>query len=362
MSEQFEEIIEIKEIGEVETYDLEIDSEYHNYYANGVCVSNSHSLSYSYLAMQTLYLKRYYPVQFYTALLNHPKTSGDKEKIQAWIGAAIASAISKGIEIKPPSRKSGWKWTMTGENEISMGLSGINGMGEIAFEELQTVLKSHDKTLDKIDPRDFFGYSFSKFNKASFENCVKSGLFDDWSDSREYLLTLKEKGRKKKKIATNQLGFSFEDDIQEDYVFVPPNQDVEKYRPTSKYEKEKQFKEVCNFDLTRIERITKLKDKLNKQAMKKSGKFIESIINFEEDEYYFFVLESMRVQMTKTEKPMLVLTVGDGINSKVIRIFEPLLSKMKDELENEAMYVAKFSKNKKGFINIDSNRKFKRFK
>jgi DNA polymerase-3 subunit alpha len=42
--------------------------------------NKSHSVSYSYIAMQTLYLKHYYPTEFYCALLNHPKTSTDKEK------------------------------------------------------------------------------------------------------------------------------------------------------------------------------------------------------------------------------------------------------------------------------------------
>jgi len=208
MVEQFEDIVEIEEIGEVETYDLEIDSKYHNFYANGACVSNSHSLSYSYLAMQTLFLKHYYPTEFYTALLNHPK-SGTKDKQQQWIGSAIASAMSKGIVIKRPSRKCGLKWTMTGDKEISMGFSGINGLGPIAYEEMMRLIEEipvkegePKKTLETVSMSVFMRLPFSKYNKSAFNACLKAGVFDDWSESREQLLAIKTK--KKKKVDANQ--------------------------------------------------------------------------------------------------------------------------------------------------------------
>src|ERR1035437_1366595 len=168
----FEEIISFEEIGIEETYDLEIDSEFHNFYANDICVSNSHALSYSYLAMQTLFLKHYYPTEFYTALLNHPKDSGKKEEQQAWISTAISSAIAKGIKVVPPTTKTGWNWTMTGDKEISMGFGGINGFGEIAYAELNRLLTEKNKTLDTITIGQFFDLPFSKFNKKAFESAV----------------------------------------------------------------------------------------------------------------------------------------------------------------------------------------------
>ena len=48
----------------------------------GYSFNKSHSLSYSYLAMQTLYLKHYHPTEFYTALLNHPKSGNKREQIE----------------------------------------------------------------------------------------------------------------------------------------------------------------------------------------------------------------------------------------------------------------------------------------
>lgn len=351
MSKEFEEIISVEEIGEVETYDLEIDSEFHNYYANDICVSNSHSTAYAYLAMQTLYLKHYYPTEFYTALLNHPKTSGGKEKEKAWLAAAIASAMSKGIKISPPSRKSGWNWTMTGEKEISMGFSGINGLGDVAYNELIELLKQRGKTLQTISISEFFDLPFSKFNKKAFESCVKAGVFDEWSESRQYLLSLKDK-KKKKLMNPNQMSLfdmsSSEFDIKTD--------DIGQYPRTTESEKRLDFIEVCNFDLEKIQFMMKVKIEVNKKAKKP----LENIINFEEPDWYFFVLEEYKVLTSQTGNEYLQLRVGDGINSINLRAFSPLSKKMLPDLVPNGVYVARFEKNEGGFLNFAKNTQFKK--
>lgn len=352
MLEQFEEIIEIEEIGEIETHDLEIDYEHHNFYANGICVSNSHSLSYSYLAMQTLYLKHYYPTEFYTALLNHPK-AGNKEKQQQWIGSAIASAMSKGIEIKMPSRKSGWRWTMTGEHEVSMGFSGINGFGAIAYEEMISLIdnmKVKDgqpkKTLEDINMSSFFRLPFSKFNKGAFSSCLKAGVFDDWSDSREQLLSIKTR-KKGKKANVNQTVLF---DINDSAFDIPLKKDESKYPPTSWGEKKIGFFEVCNFDLDKIKYIQSIKANVNARA--KRDKLVETIINFDDDDFYIFVVDRFSVSLTKTGKEYLTMRVGDGVSFTTLRAFEPIASSLQPILVNNGIYVAEFMKNDKGYVNF----------
>lgn len=354
MLEQFEEIIEIEEIGEVETYDLEIDSKHHNFYANGVCVSNSHSLSYSYLAMQTLYLKHYYPTEFYTALLNHPKTSGGKEKQQQWVASAIASAMSKGIDIKPPSRKSGWSWTMTGEKEISMGFSGINGLGPVAYEEMLQVIDEiavdedrgeARKTLETVSMSVFMRLPFSKFNKSAFVACLKAGVFDDWGDSREQLLALKTK-KKKKEVPNQTVLF----DMNDPAFDIPVKADEKKYPVTTWAQKRLEFIEVCNFDLEKIKYILDIKRDVNLRA--KRDKPVETIVNFDENDYYIFVVETFRLMQGKTGKEYLTMRVGDGISFTTLRAFEPTVQDILPVLATNGIYVAEFIKNDKGYINF----------
>lgn len=349
MFTEFEEIIEIEEIGEVKTYDLEINSEFHNYYANDICVSNSHALCYAYLAMQTLFIKHYYPTEFYTTLLNHPKDTGEKEKVQAWIAAAIASAMSKGIKISPPSTKSGWNWTMTGDKEISMGFSGINGFGDKAYEELSTFVSNRNKPLSDFSLVEFFELPFSKFNKTAFESCLKSGVFDDWSESRAFLSSLKEK--KRKKVVANQ-GFLF-DMVGTEFTI---KNDSDKFPKTTAEEKRVGFMEVCNFDLEKIERIASIKEGINK----KSKRPVENILSFEDSEYYFFILENMQEAMSKNGKPYLILKVGDGIGHMNLRVFSPMSDKIKPELEVGGVYISKFEKNEGGFINFSRGAQFKK--
>lgn len=315
----------------------------------GYSFNRSHSVSYGYLAAQTLYLKHYYPTEFYTSLLNHPKDSGKKEKVQEWLASAIASAMSKGIKILPPSRKSGWNWTMTGDREISMGFSGINGLGEIAYEELLSLIKTKGKTLETISMGEFFELPFSKFNKKAFESCVKAGVFDDWSNSREHLYSLKEK--KKKKINVNQI--SLFDMGSEEFNVKLENRD---YPATLPGQKISDFMEVCNFDLVKIENITKIKNHINKIAKVP----LENIMNFEEDNWYFFILQDFQKMKAQSGNEYILLTVGDGISNTKLRVFDPLAKKMEMELERGGVYVAKFEKNKAGFINFKKSTQFRR--
>lgn len=316
----------------------------------GYGFNKSHALSYSYLAMQTLFLKHYYPTEFYTALLNHPKDSGDKDKVKAWIAAAIASAISKGIKITSPSTKSGYNWTMTGDKEISIGFSGINGLGDIAYAELKSFIANKKKPLSEFSLVEFFELPFSKFNKTAFESCLKAGVFDEWSDSRSFLLSLKEK--KRKKAVANQ-GFLFDLGGPEFDIKL----DTHNFSKTTPEEKRAGFLEVCNFDLEKIEKITTVKTEINK----KSKRPIDNILSFEDNDWYFFILEGLQEALTKNGKPYLVLKVGDGIGHMNLRVFSPMAEKLKPDLEVGSVFVAKFEKNDGGFVNFQRNTKFKKF-
>lgn len=341
----FEKIVDFNHIGELQTYDLEIDNEEHNYYANNICVSNSHSLSYSYVACQTLYLKHYYPTEYYCSLLNHPKSSGTPEEMQEWISSAISSAMSKGIKVSYPTRKSSWNWRVTGENEITMGFSAIKGFGDVAYEELNSHLKSKGVSFETVSKFMFFDTSFSKFNKTAFERMLKAGVFDDWSHSRQELNDLYQNSvitKKKRKISNNQInlfGVSYESQL---------NPDTVKYKETSLMEKRQQFLESCNCDLFYLKKVTEIKQKI----ADKTQKYILSINDCNEKDYYYFILDKVEVGKTNTGKLYLILTVSDGVASNKLRVFGDDVKKIDPILEKGGVYIGKFQKNKKGFINF----------
>ncbi len=319
----------------------------------GYSFNKSHSVSYGFIAMQTLYLKHYYPTEFYTSLLNNAKNTGPDDKKKAWMENAIASAISKGITVRPPSRRSQWECSTTGEKEISLGFSMINGFGEAAYEELLDLLRVKKKTLDTIAMTTFFELPFSKFNKSAFEACMKAGVFDDWSTSREFLMSLKT--RKKKKPGDPKQLTAF--DMEEVGLGVRVDDSV--YPPASDGERLAQFIEVCGFDIRHIERIAKIKKNIEEKASAKS-KAVEPITNFHGDDSYYFFLNDIRHMKTKQNKEYLQLIVGDGISKTKLHVFEPMVERIVNDLERNAVYLTQFVKNEKGFINMKRNCKFKK--
>ena len=339
MDTEFEEIVDIEYLGELETFDLEIDSDDHNYYANGICVSNSHATCYSYLAMQTLYLKHYYPTEFYTALLNHPKSNTDKEKEKQWIQSAILAAIAKGIEIVPPNRKSNWEWTMVGEKTIAMGFSGINGMGEVAYQELI------DKNFKNLSKDDFFAKKFSKFNKGSFEACLKAGIFDDWSNSREEIL----EWRKRKVIQVFQVDIFGE-------VGVQKYTSHKKFKATTEEEKQKEFMEVCSLDLILIRKLGDLK----KQWYDAYQTDIEPVTNFENPkDFYYFYLVKIEEKSTKTGKKFYTMHLSDGGTVKKVNMWSNLYDRHKSIIKTNSAYITKFTQEGQ-WLSFDGTAEFRK--
>jgi DNA polymerase III alpha subunit len=125
-------VISCEEVGEFDTYDLEVNHPDHQYYlANGVLTSNSHAVSYSIISVQTAWLKKNYPAQFMCALLNGENPNS--EKIEEYLAECKRLKIS----IVPPDvNKSGENYKVIDNMVIATGLSAIKGLGPVAISEL----------------------------------------------------------------------------------------------------------------------------------------------------------------------------------------------------------------------------------
>jgi DNA polymerase-3 subunit alpha len=318
----------------------------------GYSFNKSHSVSYAYIAMQTLYLKHYHPSEFYCALLNHSKGSGPKEEQQEWLFRAIASAMAKGIKVLPPSKKAAWDWKVTGKNEITAGFSTINGFGDVAYEELVRLLKEKGKTLQSITVSMFFSLPFSKYNKSAFEASLKAGVFDDWSKSREYLKYLKSK--KNKKPTQNQTVLFDIDEISSIDMSKEKN-----YETTSDKQKEEEFKEACGFSLLELNRISKIKQQIQKKTSRQK-KPVYAITEFEEEGNYYFILNDFQIKKSLNGNEYVEMLVGDGIKSTKIRAFAEMKDRVAPFLERKAVYMSQFMKNEKGYTNFKRGAKFKK--
>jgi DNA polymerase III subunit alpha len=143
------------------------------------CFNKSHSTAYGYVTFQTTYLKANYPVEYMAALLTG--NSGDKDKLQRYIGNCMAM----GISVEPPDiNRSGVDFTPL-STSILFGLSAVQNLGGGAIESIlqareDGVFQSLADLCDRIDTR--------VVNRRALESLIKSGAMDIFDKNRNQLL------------------------------------------------------------------------------------------------------------------------------------------------------------------------------
>lgn len=137
---QAQRIKSIKSIGLKKTLDFQVKHKDHNFYAEGILVSNSHSIAYASVSAMTCLLKFRHPQHFYLALLkmskNEPNPIEEVSKIQREL-------YQFNIKLLPPHLiKSEMDFSIEG-NDIRFGLSSIKGISEKTIEKLNDFKKSY---------------------------------------------------------------------------------------------------------------------------------------------------------------------------------------------------------------------------
>ena len=135
----------IRRIGIRDTLDFEVDHLDHNFYAEGIVVSNSHSLATSYLTALTVYLKYKHPTEFYLACLKEVK--GKPDAIEA-ISQINQELRNFGITLLPPHiLNSEIDFKVVG-NDILFGLGSIKGISEKTIEKLNKFRHPHSNKFE----------------------------------------------------------------------------------------------------------------------------------------------------------------------------------------------------------------------
>jgi len=227
MKLKYDKIIDIKDIGEQESYDLELEHPIHHFFANDICVSNSHSASYALLAMQTIYLKLYYPLEFYSTVLSRTHIS---KKTASQLLEYIDNIRQNNVEILPIDiNKSLDKFTIEG-NKIRCGFSIIDGIGDKAISSIiknRPYKNIYDFCVKNIKKG-------SKVNKRSIENLIRVNAFQSIEENMakvESLVALYQSDKKafenneehfnraKKALVDKSIKNDFSDSIKMKYEF-----------------------------------------------------------------------------------------------------------------------------------------------
>lgn len=143
------------------------------------CFNRSHSAAYAFVAYQTAYLKRHYPVEYLSALLS--SVSDNKDQTQLY----IEEAQKHGINVLPPDiNKSYLEYTPDGEN-IRFGLAAIKQVGAPVVE---AIIKERDENGEFKNIFDFCRRVDTKYvNKKTLEGLIKAGAFSTVEKSRKQL-------------------------------------------------------------------------------------------------------------------------------------------------------------------------------
>lgn len=116
----------------------------------GYLFNKSHSCSYAVICLQTAYLKTYYPVYFFKALLNLNK---DKSGM---LNKYILDAKEFDISVLPPDINKSLMNFSVRDNKILFGLSAIKGIGETLAETIINLRKNGFKSMkdfiERVNP------------------------------------------------------------------------------------------------------------------------------------------------------------------------------------------------------------------
>lgn len=194
-------IVSIAEVGEKNTYDVEMDAPYHTVSVNGVVANNSHAVSYSYIGMMNLYLSFYFRKYYYASVLSYEV---DRDKSIAEVFKLVKN---QGFKISPPNvNESDYKiFPSDKDKELVYGLIDIKGVGDKAIPAI----------VENRPYKDLFDFYLKTQGKGVNATVIKSlicsGAFDFYDKNRTKLynifLEFVEKKKSKKDPATLSIIF-----------------------------------------------------------------------------------------------------------------------------------------------------------
>lgn len=153
----------------------------------------SHASAYSYLAMETVYLAKYFKPYFYA--INLANEAGKVDTIKD----AIQSCKNSGFKVVQPDINNSREHFFPKENNLFFGLQDIKGVGE----EPAKIIVSNQPYTSIID---FICKTINtKINKRITSALIGSGAFDNLigSENRKYYFDVAQKFYEKKKTKKN---------------------------------------------------------------------------------------------------------------------------------------------------------------
>ncbi len=293
--------------------------------------NKSHACAYAVVAYQTAYLKRYYPVEFMTALLNSFINS--KQKLSEY----IQYLKKAGIKVLPPDINKSQMRFCTEDGSIRFGLSAIMNVGEAIDEVIENRAGGY------ADFQDFVTKNAEVLNKKRLESLILSGCFDCFGNKRSQLIAvydqvLQEAVQTARRQATGQL--SLFDGEGGDFGMLKteiPEMDEYKKSKLLAYEKEMTGLYISGHPLDEYEEELK-KRPLSIIDIMKTGDSDISMYEFDGRAVELVgIITDMRVRQTKQKKFMCNMVLEDLYSQINVIAFPQVYSKYEHLIQPDAV-------------------------
>ncbi|MCR5254970.1 MAG: DNA polymerase III subunit alpha [Acetatifactor sp.] len=184
--------------------------------------NKSHAACYAVVAVQTAFLKVYYPVEFMAALMTSVIDNSTK------VSNYILTCKNMGIEILPPDINEGESGFSVSGNSIRYALTAIKAVGRPVIDaiveerKLRGPFSNINDFINRTSERDV--------NKRAVENFIKAGALDSLGGTRKQFMSVYgqlidsvTKDRKNNLVGQLSLFDIAEDDQKEEFNFKLPN-------------------------------------------------------------------------------------------------------------------------------------------
>lgn len=261
----------IRPCGNKKTIDLEVDDENHQFFANGILVSNSHSVAYSLYSAVDLFFKAHYPKEFICCYMNQCSRTEEIEGINA-IKYLINYARKKGISVfKPDINESQDKWIIYNNGYYEGLLFPLRDMMLLNNIDINNIINNRPYN----NFQDFYNKIGNKMNEKKLEHLICSEAFHNFGDVD---VILSEYNSLKNNNDSNQMDlFDCFEDVVSDVPIL------------SKEEQKKYQEEMLNYTFEKLleDEFSKYIDDYNKKAKENSftrlktlGEIIDGTVKF----------------------------------------------------------------------------------
>lgn len=164
-------IISIEPVGVEQVFDVEIESDEHNFFANGISSHNSHSLAYAVIGYRGAFLKYHFPECFLASMCAIKSNQKGKDKIPDY----LTEARQLGVTVKPPHvNLSRDTFSVPERGTIVFGLDKIKGVGAAA----KVIIDERDANGKYRDFTDFCTRVPRSVTKAALGPLIDAGALD----------------------------------------------------------------------------------------------------------------------------------------------------------------------------------------